>query len=232
MQPYLFPYLGYFQLIARVNRFVLLDAVQYIRHGWINRNRILKPAEGWQYFILPLAPHHQTDPIGSIQYQTDPGHRQKILRQLDHYKKRAPYFNQTMELLQHCMQSPEHSVARFNQFCLQQTCQYLGLNTPVQLSADLPLDYNQVQHAGQWALEITRQLGGTAYCNPVNGRDLFLPAEFEAAGIALQFWEARLPAYSQRRPVFEPGLSIVDAMMFNSPAEIRQMLTEGLLHDA
>lgn len=232
MQPYLFPYVGYFQLIARVQRFVLLDAVQYIRHGWINRNRILKPAEGWQYFVLPLQAHHQTDPISSIQYQPEPGHRQKLLRQLEHYKKKAPYYNQTMELLQQCMQYAENGVARFNLYCLQQTCQYLGIDTALELSADLPLDYSRVQHAGQWALEITRQLGGTAYCNPVNGRDLFAPDEFAAAGIGLQFWEASLPAYSQRRPVFEAGLSIIDVMMFNSPAQISAMLREGTLHHA
>ncbi len=231
MQPYLFPYLGYFQLIANVDRFILLDAVQYIRHGWINRNRILKPAEGWQYFVLPLVPHHQRDSIAAIRYRPEKEHREKIIRQLAHYKKKAPYFSQTMELVQQCMEYPGDELARFNHFCLQKTCAYLGIGTRVELTSDLPLQYDAVQHAGQWALEITRQLGGVAYCNPVNGGDLFVPSEFGAAGIQLQFWEAALPSYSQRRATFEPGLSIIDVMMFNNPSDIQGMLSKGQMHN-
>jgi len=224
MQPYLFPYLGYFQLMHRADRFVLLDAVQYIRHGWINRNRILKPGEGWQYFILPLQPHHQTDSIAQIQYQPQPNHREKLLRQLEHYKKKAPHYEACRAVVAEALATPELSVTQVNAHALLCCNRYIGIHTPVHISSQLSLQYHEVQHAGQWALRIAQQLQATAYLNPEAGAELFVPEEFAAAGIALQFLQPALPAYSQRRPVFEPGLSIIDVMMCNEPAAIRQML--------
>ena len=83
MQPYFFPYIGYFQLINSVDRFILFDDVQYIRHGWVNRNRILKPEEGWQYIIAPLQKHRQTELIRDIKLKEGDDWKKKILRQLE-----------------------------------------------------------------------------------------------------------------------------------------------------
>lgn len=224
MQPYLFPYLGYFQLIQAADRFVLLDAVQYIRHGWINRNRILKPGEGWQYIILPLQPHCQKDSIAQIQYQPQPNHREKLLRQLEHYKKKAPYYEACRAVVAEALATPDLSVTAVNAHALRCCNRYIGIDTPLDISSQLPLQYHDVQHAGQWALRIAQQLQASAYINPAGGADLFVPEEFGAVGIRLQFLQAELPAYNQRRPTFEPGLSIIDVMMFNEPAAIRQML--------
>src|ERR1700761_8598999 len=99
MQPYFFPYLGYFQLIHHADRFILFDDVQYIRHGWINRNRILKPAEGHQFIIAPLADHGRDALIKEVYVKDGYDWKEKILRQVEHYKKRAPYYNDVAGLL-------------------------------------------------------------------------------------------------------------------------------------
>ena len=92
MQPYLFPYLGYFDLIHCTDRWIVFDTAQYIRHGWINRNRILHPTSGWQYFIIPVKKQSRNTPICDIQVSDNPGWRARVLGQLEHYRKRAPYF--------------------------------------------------------------------------------------------------------------------------------------------
>src|ERR1700761_7183717 len=98
MQPYFFPYIGYFQLINSVERFIIFDDVQYIRHGWVNRNRILKPAEGHQYILLALDDHNQHTLIKNVCAKNTPEWKEKILRQLEHYKKRSPFYFQVHQL--------------------------------------------------------------------------------------------------------------------------------------
>ena len=92
MQPYFFPYIGYFSLIKHTDDFILLDTVQFIRHGWIERNRILKPSDGWQYIMVPLKKHSRETLIKNIEINNEQQWKEKILAQLQHYKKQAPYF--------------------------------------------------------------------------------------------------------------------------------------------
>ena len=99
MQPYFFPYIGYFQLIKHSDLFVLFDDVQYIRHGWVNRNRILKPDKDWQYIIAPLQNHQQSTLIKDIKVQDGDDWKIKIIRQIEHYKKRSPFYKETIQII-------------------------------------------------------------------------------------------------------------------------------------
>ncbi|MBN2466493.1 WbqC family protein, partial [candidate division WOR-3 bacterium] len=87
MQPYFFPYLGYFDLIYRTDRWVVFDTAQYIRHGWVNRNRILHPSSGWQYITAPLRQHHRDTPISGVLVKEGRDWRDRVCGQLVHYKK-------------------------------------------------------------------------------------------------------------------------------------------------
>jgi hypothetical protein len=225
MQPYFFPYLGYFQLINLVDRFILFDDVQYIRHGWIARNRILKPSEGFQYIIMPLATHDQRTLIRDIKAQDGSEWKEKIMRQLEHYKKRAPYYKDVMQLLDKCWESKEESVAQLNGNYLKTICGYIGVNFKVEISSKMNFDYSGVNDAGEWALKISEQLGAAEYINPASGAELFDKAKFEKSGIQLTFIHPKLEAYSQRRESFEAGLSIIDVLMFNPLDKVREMLT-------
>jgi hypothetical protein len=91
MQPYFFPYLGYYSLIKESDKFILFDTVQYIRHGWITRNRVLKPIEGWQYIFVPLEKHGITTIINQVRIKNSENWKDKIIRQLEHYKKKHPF---------------------------------------------------------------------------------------------------------------------------------------------
>jgi hypothetical protein len=224
MQPYFFPYLGYFQLIHAVDRFILFDDVQYIRHGWINRNRILKPVTDHQYILLATADHHRDTLIKDVQAKGGYEWKEKILRQVEHYKKRSPYYTQVLQLLQACFENNDTNITMLNGHYLKMVCDYIGIDFKIEISSAMSFDYSQVQDAGEWALKISEQLGADEYINPQGGVALFDPAKFEQSKIKLSFASPVLEEYSQRRPVFEAGLSIIDILMFNTPEQVRAML--------
>lgn len=226
MQPYFFPYIGYFQLIGAVDRFILFDDVQYIRHGWINRNRILKPVEGYQYITIPLAAHSRSTPIKDIQAADAASSKNKIVRQLEHYKKTAPYYKTVMELTGDCFGTEHSHITEMNGHYLQAVCDYIGVEFQPEWSSRMNFDYSQVKDAGEWALRMSEQIGATTYINPVGGRELFDTCKFKESNIRLQFLKPGIKEYNQRRTHFEPGLSIIDVMMFNEPAEIRNLLND------
>lgn len=215
MQPYFFPYLGYFQLIRNAERFILFDDVQYIRHGWINRNRILKPFESWQYVVAPLQKHKRDDLIKDIQIKPGREWKEKMLRQLDHYRKKARFYQETMSLLDECFESTELNITRFNGHCLRVICEKLDIPFEIEISSEMNFDYSSVADAGEWALRICEQLDATSYINPTGGKDLFDQDKFNESGIQLSFLSPVLEPYDQRRNEFEPGLSIIDVLMFN-----------------
>lgn len=234
MQPYFFPYLGYFQLINTVDQFILFDDVQYIRHGWINRNRILKPESGWQYIVAPLGTHNQKTLIRDIRLKNGTEEwKALILRQMAHYKKRAPFYNEVVDVVNKCFDVKESNVCRFNRECLLIVSDYLGIDANIKISSELNLDYSDVRDAGEWALRICEQLGAREYINPAGGKELFDPVKFTKSNIKLSFLSSELSKYSQKRSTpFEAGLSMVDIMMFNSPDEIRFMLEEFRIEHA
>jgi hypothetical protein len=229
MQPYFFPYLGYFALIQQTDFFVAFDPVQYIRKGWMNRNRVLKPAEGWQYLTAPMQAHSQEALISEVQVQAGDEWKVKIMRQLEHYKKRAPHYAAVMGLLEMCFANADTSLSRLNVYYLEQVCVYLGLPFRHALFSDLHLELGPVTSPDEWALRISQALGAKNYINQPGGREFFDPAKYHAAGINLQFIDFELVPYNQFRPVFEPGLSIIDVLMFNTPEQVQLMLTHAQL---
>ena len=225
MQPYFFPYIGYFQLIHAVDTFILFDDVQYIRHGWINRNRILKPELGHQYIIAPLAKHQQKSLIKEISVLEGVAWKEKILRQIEHYKKKAPFYNQVKNLLEDCFDFNEQTITAINAHYLKKVCSYIDIDTPLQISSGLKLDYDAVREKGDWALEISSQMKAEEYINPIGGEELFDKEGFIERQIKLSFLQTISIQYDQGR-LFETNLSIIDVMMFNSPDQIRSMLND------
>jgi hypothetical protein len=227
MQPYFFPYLGYFQLIKHTDMFIIFDDVQYIRHGWVNRNRILKPDKDWQYIVAPLQDHEQTTLIKDIKVQNEDNWKEKILRQLEHYKKKSPYYKETKRLLEDCFSYSETSISYLNTIFLHKICEYINIPLSLKISSVENYNYTNVNDAGEWALRICEQIGAKYYLNPNGGKNLFDPLKFRESNIQLTFLATGDISYSQRRnDVLEAGLSIIDVMMFNSPGQIQNLLNQ------
>lgn len=226
MQPYLFPYVGYFQLMAYADRWVVFDDVQFINKGWVNRNRILHPdvSKGWQFITLPLDKRRRFDGIGDVRIKADGQWQGQILGKLSAYRRKAPHYDATLAFVRECLDTDETNLSRFVVRCLRLTARRLGITTPIDVQSQLQLTLRPVEHAGQWALRISEALGASEYINPHGGTDIFDPKEFEQAGIALRFLRPRLSPYVQRRGHFVPGLSILDVMMWNSLEAIAEQL--------
>ncbi|MBX2982313.1 MAG: WbqC family protein [Flavobacteriales bacterium] len=233
MQPYFFPYLGYFGLIANTDRWIVFDPVQYIRKGWVNRNRVLKQGGGLKYVAVTMAPHSRETLIKDMQVAPDVDHFEQLLRQLDHYKnKRAPHYAEVVELLATCFEPRPTALVPFLTRSLDLTCAYLGIPFRAEIYSAMELDHAAATHPGEWALHISQALEVRTYINPPGGKEIFDPLQFEAAGIELLYHHQELPSYPQHTGSFEPGLSIIDVMMFNEPAAIREMLSQHTLTKA
>lgn len=224
MQPYFFPYIGYFSLISQVDQFIILDDVQFIRHGWIERNRILKQTGGWQYFAVPLQKHNQTACISEIHIDNEQDWKKKILAQLVHYK-RAPYYRKVTQLLAEVFALEYVNITQLDLNCLRAVARYLHISTPITLFSDMKVQIDPVNAADEWALNICKALHADEYWNPPGGKSFFDKNKYDNAGINLYFQEVDLEIYSQFDKEFEAGLSILDVMMFNSPDVINNMLS-------
>ena len=226
MQPYLLPYLGYFALIRASDRFVSFDTAQYIRHGWVNRNRVLHPASGWQYIGAPVAKHHRHDKIRDIVVADGGGWKNRLLRQLVHYKRVAPHFDAVMTLLEHALDARLQRLSEINLKALAVVCGYLDVRFEASIWSEAGIEICDVDHPGGWAPAIAHSLGAREYINPIGGQELFRPEDFSRRGITLRFLRMSKVSYDQRRSAFEPGLSIVDVLMFNSPAEALRLMDQ------
>lgn len=225
MQPYFFPYIGYWQLINACDEFILFDDIQYIRHGWINRNRILKPEEGWQYIMVPLQSHSRNDLIRNIRASQNFQWKEKILRQLGYYKKIAPFYLDTINLIKNILDEViETSIVHINEIIIKSLCKYLDIRTNITISSGQNFDYSKVNSAGEWALRISEQKKADAYINPISGKELFSKENFNHSNIKLLFLNSHEIKYNQKRPLFIPSLSIIDVLMFNGRDKTIEML--------
>lgn len=227
MQPYFFPYVGYFSLIKHTGRFILFDPVQFIRHGWIERNRVLKQGEGWIYVKAPLLPHDRTALIKDIRVDNDQKWQAKMLSQLETYKRSAPYYKEVVGLLKDVFSTEYGDITSLNKAALLAVCDYLGIDAKIEVFSEMGINIEEPHEPDDWALNICRALGDIdEYWNPPGGKTFFNPKKYSDAGIDLKFQAVKLTEYDQKREEFIPGLSILDVMMFNSPAEINKMLDD------
>lgn len=224
MQPYFFPYLGYFDLIHNVDQWIFFDTPQYIKNGWVNRNRVLHPQQGWQYIIVPIQKQPLDTPINKVMISNDRDWRGLIARQLFHYHRAAPFYQQTLDLVNECISKDEQSLSKLNFYILQRVCDVLRIPFKCCVFSEANIELGPIEKAGDWALRICQAFGATTLINPPGGRDLYDPQEFRANGIELIIREFPTFVYPVGPYTFEPNLSIIDVLMWNSPEQIRDYL--------
>ena len=226
MQPYFLPYVGYFSLIHATDCWVVFDTAQYRRRAWVNRNRVLSDnKEGWSYIRIPVAHAPRETRICEIRIDDTQAWIDQLIDQLQTYRqRRAPYYSDVIDWLQATVRKAHETngLGDFSQTLinlLQETCRYINLPFPFQIFSQMNLNLPTELPAGEWALEVARSLGAETYVNAPGGRELFSPRQFSEAKIELQILEPCLTTYRQGRSEFIPGLSILDLLMWNSPAE-------------
>lgn len=222
MQPYLFPYLGYYQLVHASDRFVFYDDVSFIRNGWINRNRLLLDGAA-HYFTVPLSGASSFQSIHETRYQADDGRwRRKLLGTFHLAYRRAPFAAAGMRLIEETLALQSESVADLARHSVKCVLGYLGIKRDL---LDTSRAYGNAQLRGQdRVIDICRRESASLYLNAPGGRGLYDPTAFAAAGIGLRFLNGRLPEYAQGSHPFVPGLSILDSIMHCAPETVAGML--------
>lgn len=225
MQPYLFPYIGYFSLIKNTDFFVFFDTPQYIRKGWINRNRILSTNGDVTYFTVPIQKADRNTPINKsvISYNYD--WKVKILGQLNIYKK-APNYDKVINLVNNVFNTDTMLISDLAIKSIVKTCEYLDIDIKYDIFSKMNLALPEVKEPDEWALYITKELGYNTYINPPGGMSFFNREKYQINDVDLQFLVQEIIPYRQNREVFIPALSMIDVMMFCSCNEINEMLCE------
>lgn len=211
MQPYFLPYIGYYQLIAAVDVFVVYDNIKYTKKGWINRNRFLQNGAD-AMFSLPLKKDSDSLDVVQRELSTD-FDRAKLLSQLKGAYGRAPNFAQTFLLLERIVDCEEDNLFRYLHHSLIETCCHLGIDTEVRISSSIAIDHEL--KAQDKVLALCGSLGADTYINTIGGTDIYDKGVFQACGIDLQFIKSKPFEYKQFDASFVPWLSIVDVLMFN-----------------
>lgn len=222
MQPYFFPYIGYFQLISASDVFVLHDDVQYIKGGWVNRNRILLHGQD-RMITLPVQKAPHDNPIKSRTYVPGKQASTGILNLIKEAYAKAPQYDQVRPMVDELLAFEDTNVARFNENAIRQICEFVGIRTRIVVSSSLVKDDSLT---GQdRVVDICRRLGATDYINPIGGTALYRDEVFRACGVALHFLMTNGDRYQQYGDVWVPSLSILDMLMFNSVEQARNLLT-------
>lgn len=227
MQPYLYPYIGYFQLINAVDKFVMYDDVNFINRGYINRNSLLiNGAAGT--FTLPLDGASQNKKICEIHTLQDDKWNTKFLQQLKMCYSKAPFFKLVFELIAHAIESKASRIAEFNLLQLKAVCEYLNIKTELVTSSSI---YKNDQLKGsERILDICVQEQADSYLNPPGGTGLYEESIFQERNIDLLFIKSNPITYPQYKNEFVPWLSIIDVMMFNSVETIKDLLSDYRLY--
>lgn len=220
MQPYLFPYIGYFQLIASSDIFVIYDNIKYTKKGWINRNRILVNGQD-ATFSLPIKKDSDYLDISEreIAKSFNP---QKLLNQFEGAYRSAPYFKAVYPILRKIIENKEENLFFYLHTSIKEICEYLKINTKILISSEIDIDHSLKKE--DRIIAICNKLEAKTYINPIGGVDLYSKEYFKSEGIDLQFIKSKYFEYDQFNENFVPFLSIVDVLMFNSVESIGEMI--------
>ncbi|GHU50077.1 hypothetical protein AGMMS49975_00390 [Clostridia bacterium] len=218
MQPYFLPYIGYWQLIYAVDKFVVYDDVNYIKSGWINRNNILSNGKK-QLFTVKLSGASSFKLINQITVIDDFA---KFTRMLQQNYQKAPRFKEVMALVSEILDFNKDNLALFILNSIRIITEYLEIDTELLLSSDLEKD--TFLKAQEKVIDICARLKATEYYNAIGGKELYSTKDFRDRGIDLKFLKTNFVPYSQFGKEFVAGLSILDVLMFNEIETIREML--------
>ena len=223
MQPYFLPYIGYFQLIAGVDMFIIYDNIKYTKKGWINRNRMLLNGKD-AMFSLPLK--NASDSLDIRERElTEDFNQEKLLSQFKGAYRQAPQFAPTIQLLERIVRNEEKNLFRFLHHSIVKTCDHLEIKTEIKISSDIAIDHDLKSQ--DKVLALCEAVGATKYVNTIGGVELYSKETFMERGIDLKFIQSKTFEYPQLGDIFVPWLSMIDVMMFNPLNAIQDAISSN-----
>ena len=225
MQPYFLPYIGYFQLVVAVDLLIIYDNIKYTKKGWINRNRMLLNGADTTF---SLSLKKDSDYLNVVERELSSDfNRQKFLNQMRGAYIKAPQFNAVWPLLEKIVTYENNNLFRYIHNSIIEICRYLDINTKICLSSEVPIDHDLKNQ--DKVIALCHANNATIYINTSGGIDLYSKEAFHQAGLELNFIKALPFEYAQLGNDFVPWLSIVDVLMFNSLADLKNKLLPNYL---
>lgn len=223
MQPYFFPYIGYFQLINCVDTFVFYDDVNYIKNGWIDRNKILVNQKEF-LFKIPLSHSSSFKKINETLINSDlyESWVDRFLVTLEQSYKKAPFFYDIYPLILGVLKSDNRNLSELAKLSIVKIANYLEI--PTKFVSSSSIYANSSLERTERLLDICKIEGASNYYNSIGGVDLYNPDDFEKQNISLKFLSPYIFEYKQFKPVFTPYLSIIDVLMFNDIETIKNCM--------
>jgi hypothetical protein len=220
MQPYFLPYIGYFQLIASVDKFVIYDNIKYTKKGWINRNRMLLNGTDVM-FSLPLKKGKDSLDVVDRELASD-FDRNTLINQFRGAYSRAPYSKTTLPLLENIVGCGETNLFRYIYHSIVCVCHYLGITTEIRISSNIAIDHSL--RGQDKVIALCLACRADTYINTIGGVQLYNKEDFGLHGIDLKFIKSNQFEYPQFNSNFIPLLSIIDVLMFNDVSSVRKAL--------
>ena len=226
MQPYFWPYLGYFQLISSVDKFVIYDNIQYTKKGWFNRNRYLCDSRD-KYFSISIAKDSDFLDVRE-RMVSESFDKKKLKNQIKMAYSRATYFKDVYPIFCECVDYSENNLFYYIKYSLDKVLEYLNIDTEIIISSSIDIDHTK--KGKNKVIDICKKLDANEYINPIGGQKLYDKDEFKSEGVDLYFIQMNTDIYyEQFKNEFVPGLSILVVMMFNSRQEIQKLLNRYTL---
>lgn len=224
MQPYLFPYIGYFQLLNLADKFILLTDVNFIKKGWINRNYILVNNKR-NLFTIPVTGSSQNKLIKDIEISFDKSKRDKFLLTIEKSYKKAPYFREVYRIISDIFSQKTGLLSELILFSVKEIKKYLEITTEISESyGSYPESFLKGEDR---IIEICRIENASQYINLSGGMNLYSKEKFRSEGIELKFLKTKKIVYKQFEDTdFEDSLSVIDLLMFNPKERIHEFLNE------
>jgi len=224
MQPYFFPYIGYFQLINAVDEFVIYDDVNYIKQGWINRNRIIVNKREY-FFSIDLIKASSFKKINEIEVLYEDKKIFKTLKSFKESYKKAPFFNDIYPIVEESFLfiKSNRLLSNVIHHSLKNISDFLEIKTNFHISSEV---FSESEKLGRTErlINICEKVEAKTYINPIGGEHLYDKKIFKQSGIDLLFLEPKMISYNHFNDEFIPGLSIIDVLMFNSRQNVILML--------
>lgn len=222
MQPYFFPYLGYWQLMNAVDKYVIYDNIQYTKKGWFNRNRFLLNGHD-ELFSINLVKDSDYLDVYERKISSEFERKKLVLKFRNAYMK-APYFKENFGFVEEIINYDNNNLFEYIFNSIVKLHKLFGMKSDLIISSSLKADHSF--KAENRVKAIIKELGGDEYINAIGGRDLYSAEDFAKEGINLQFLKTRDVVYPQFKNDFVSNLSIIDVMMFNSVEQIKKLLGE------
>lgn len=227
MQPYVFPYIGYFQLINAVDIFVFYDDVNFIKQGWINRNQIYG-ANNSVMFTIPLIKASSFKQINETEINNNlyKKWKKKFYKSLEQTYSKAPYFSSVAAIVEKVLNHEKNKyISDLAILSIAEVMKYLEMPFNYVLSSKEFHKSKKLEKAERLYV-INKKLNSTQYINAIGGQDLYDKKDFAENDIQLNFLKPSIKEYEQFGNDFVPGLSIIDVLMFNSKDEVKQMMNQ------